>query len=115
MKRTSRDKSFYGNSPRRVNPYIADALSRERAASDFKTQMELIGAKFRSLRMEQGHGLESVAKALGISKHRLTQIECGTYIHFGLPLFYALTEYYGISTTDVLSVIPDASFVDLKH
>jgi DNA-binding XRE family transcriptional regulator len=115
MKRSSRDKRSQGNSPRRVNPFISEARSRERASADFQTQMELIGAKFRSLRTEKGYGLESVAKVLGISKHRLNKIECGTYVHFGLPLFYALTEYYGITTSDVLSVIPDASFMDLKH
>jgi hypothetical protein len=115
MKRTSRVKKDRSNTPRSVNPFIAEALSRERAKADFKTEMELIGAKLLELRTGKGLAPEAVAKKLGISKRRLSEIECGTYVHFGVPLFYALCEYYGVSPTKLLSVIPKTAVVDLKH
>jgi len=68
--------------------------------------MELIGARLRRLRMDQGYSLVYVAQVIGIPKRRLYQIERGSYKHFEVPHMQSLCWLYGTTQKEVLDVIP---------
>jgi len=96
--------------PRTLNPYISEALQRKRHQADYQTEMELVGAYLRALRMERGYTLDAVAKALKMPKGRLYKIERGTYPHFNVPYLYSLADHYDTSVAGILSAIPAARF-----
>jgi len=98
-----------------TNPYVMQAGLRELYWPDFRDEMKLIGARLHRLRILQDLSLDIAANALKIPKRRLYHIERGTYIHLDLPYLYKLSAYYGTTPLDVLSVIPDTSFADLKY
>jgi len=112
MRTTSAFKNTLGNAEL-PNQHLSQASARERFQSDFRIDMELIGAELRRLRKEKGLSIESVAKAVRMPKYRLCKIEHGMYIHFDLRHFYSLSSFYSVSPSEILSIIPDARFEDL--
>jgi hypothetical protein len=95
--------------------YIAEARARKQAWRDFRLQIGWIGAQLWRLRQAKGYGIDYVAKALKMSKHRVAKIEHGTYIHFGIRDLQRLSALYGSTPVEVLSVIPDTWFEDLDY
>jgi len=103
------------NSERRINPYITEARARERFWHEFRIEMELIGARLCKVRHDRGYSINAAAGALRVSKNRLAMIERGVYKHFQLPHLYLLCQLYGVTTVDILSIIPDACFEGVEY
>ena len=114
MKTTLTPMATRWTTSRTLNCHISEALQRKRHQADYQTEMALIGTRLRTLRVERGYALHAVARALKMPKRRLYQIECGTYLHFGLRELHGLSDYYGLSPVEVLTVIPHARFDKLK-
>jgi len=98
-----------------MSPHRTQAHARERHRFDFQNEMTLIGTELRRLRKERVFTIESVARALKISKYRLARIEHGMYIHLDIPGLYQLAEHYNVSPFDILSVIPNTTFENLNY
>jgi len=107
MRVTSTPRKNRWSPERSVNPRIVEARARERYWHEFRIEMELIGARLRRLRMDQGYSLVYLAQVIGIPKRRLYQIECGRYKHFATPHLHTLCWLYGTTQADVLDLIPD--------
>jgi DNA-binding XRE family transcriptional regulator len=103
------------NAERTINPYVTEARARERFWQEFRIEMELIGARFRKVRLDHGYSLESVAKALKIPKRRLSQIERGMYKHFEIIHLDTLCEHYNTTRTHILSVLPGANLEGVEY
>jgi len=114
MRATYTPRATRWTASRTLNCHISEALQRKRHQADYQTEMELIGTRLRTLRQERGYALHVVARAIKISKHRLYQMECGTYLHFGLRELHSLSDYYGTSPVEVLSAIPQGRFDNLR-
>ena len=114
MKWTAKLRTTYGNKRRGTPVCLAQARAREEARFDYHVEMDLIGGELRRLRMENGLSIETVARAMGMRKYRLCQIEHGLYIHLGVPQLYRLCKYYGVSARQVLAIIPGARFENLE-
>jgi hypothetical protein len=110
MKPKSPLHNYRTTTERKTNSYICQAKYRERSQYDFRIEMELIGARLRRLRMDNGYSIESIAKAIRMPKIRLHKIERGLYIHFGVSDLYKLTHHYGTSAVEILSILPDTLF-----
>lgn len=81
---------------------------RKKKANDKAFEKELqiflstIGNNLFVLRANRKDSLKTVAKAVKMSPHRLSRIEKGLCLHYGIATLSALARYYKVKVKDIV-------------